>query len=192
LIVFINWSWTSIYKQQLTGYYNDDCCLNFSFQILSSWTFSIWSQRSSQYFLWSQKLNYCFYSWRRGRDKNLKLKNSECKKIENTKGLLGYYLTIMNPRLKLVCKERRNEYYLKSWLRHTKHWTSNSSFMQVYFIWKDIKYSVGTRNLIQITAAKSTMLGFVPTKFRSSLWRNSMPDLVKSFVAAKFKRNVRN
>ena len=67
------------------------------------------------------------------------------------------------------------------------------SFMQEYFIREDIKYDLRTRDLLQIPAAKSTTFGIDSIKFRVSLLRNSIPDLIKRVSsAAIFKRNIRH
>ena len=65
--------------------------------------------------------------------------------------------------------------------------------MQEYFIRKDVKYDLRTRDLLQIPAAKSTTFGIHSIKFRGSLLQNSIPDLIKrASSAATFKRNIKN
>ena len=69
----------------------------------------------------------------------------------------------------------------------------NPSFMQEYFIRKDVEYDLRTRDLLQIPAAKSITFGIDSIKFRGSLLWNSIPDLPKrASLAAIFKRNINN
>ena len=66
---------------------------------------------------------------------------------------------------------------------------TNPPFMQVYFIRKDVKYDLRTRDLLQIPAAKSITFGTDSVKFRGSLLWNSTPDLMKgASSAAIFKK----
>ena len=51
--------------------------------------------------------------------------------------------------------------------------------MQEYFIRKDVKYDLRTRDLLQIPAAKSITFGIDSIKFRGRLLWNSIPDLIK-------------
>ena len=61
--------------------------------------------------------------------------------------------------------------------------------MQEYFIREDVKYDPRTRDLLQISAAKSTTFGIDSIKFRGSLLWNSIPDLIKrASSAAIFKK----
>ena len=70
---------------------------------------------------------------------------------------------------------------------------TNPPFMQEYFIRKDVKYDLRTRDLLQIPAAKSVTFGIDSIKFRGSLLWNSIPDLIKrASSAAIFKRNIKN
>ena len=56
-----------------------------------------------------------------------------------------------------------------------------------------MKYELRTRDLLQISAAKSKMFGIDSIKFQSSLLWNSMPDSIKRVLtAAIFKRSIRN
>ena len=70
---------------------------------------------------------------------------------------------------------------------------TNPPFMQEYFIRKDVKYDLRTRDLLQIPAAKSISFGIDSIKFRGSLLWNSIHDLIKiASSAAIFKRNIKN
>ena len=70
---------------------------------------------------------------------------------------------------------------------------TNPPFMQEYFIRKDFKYNLRTRDLLQIPAANSTTFGIDSIKFRGSLLWNSIPDLSKrASSAAIIKSNIRN
>ena len=70
---------------------------------------------------------------------------------------------------------------------------TNPPFMQEYFIRKDVKYNLKTRDLLQIPAANSTKFGIDSIKFQGSLLWNSIPDLIKrASSAAIFKSNIRN
>ena len=70
---------------------------------------------------------------------------------------------------------------------------TNLSFMQEYFIRKDVKYDLRTRDLLQIPATKSITFGIDSIKFRGSLLWNSIPDLIKrASAAATFRSNIRN
>ena len=51
--------------------------------------------------------------------------------------------------------------------------------MQEYFIRKDVKYDLRTRDLLQIPAAKSITFGIDSIKFRGSLLWSSIPGLIK-------------
>ena len=69
----------------------------------------------------------------------------------------------------------------------------NPPFMQEYFISKDVKYDLRTRDLLQIPAAKSITFGIDSIEFRGSLLWNSIPDLIKrASSAAIFKRSIKN
>ena len=70
---------------------------------------------------------------------------------------------------------------------------TNPPFMQEYFIRKDLKCYLRTRDLLQIPAAKSIKFGIDSIKFRGSpLWK-STPDLIKrASSAAIFKKNMGN
>ena len=64
----------------------------------------------------------------------------------------------------------------------------NPLFMQEYFMMKDVKYDLRTRDLLQIPAAKSITFGIDSIKSRGSLLWNSIPDLLKrASSAAIFK-----
>ena len=70
---------------------------------------------------------------------------------------------------------------------------TNPSFVQEYFVRKDTKYDLRTKDLLQIPAAKSIIFGIDSITFQGSLLWNSMPDLIKSASsAAIFKRNITN
>ena len=65
--------------------------------------------------------------------------------------------------------------------------------MQEYFIRKDVKYDLWTRDLLQIPAAKSFTFGIDSIKFRDSLLWNSIPDLIKrASSAVTFRKNMGN
>ena len=61
---------------------------------------------------------------------------------------------------------------------------TNPPFMQEYFIRKDVKYDLRTRDQLQIPAAKSITFGTDSTKFRGSLLWNSIPDLIQRASSA--------
>ena len=70
---------------------------------------------------------------------------------------------------------------------------TNPPFMQDYFIMKDVKYDLRTRDLLQIPATKSITFGIDSVKFRGSLLWNSILDSIKrASSAALFKRNIKN
>ena len=70
---------------------------------------------------------------------------------------------------------------------------TNPPFMQEYFIRKDVKYDLRTRDLLQIPVAKSSTFGIDSIKFRGSLLWNSIPDLIKRAPsAAILKRDIKN
>ena len=70
---------------------------------------------------------------------------------------------------------------------------TNPPFMQEYFMRKDVKYDLRTRDLLPIFAAKSITLGIDSIKFRGSLLWGSIPELIKrASSAAIFKRSIRN
>ena len=59
---------------------------------------------------------------------------------------------------------------------------TNQPFLQEYFIRKDVKYDLRTRDLLKSPAAKSIKFGIDSIKFRGSLCA----------TAAIFKRNIKN
>ena len=66
-------------------------------------------------------------------------------------------------------------------------------FMEEYFIRKDVKYDIRTRDTLQSPAAKGITFGIDAIKFRGSLLWNSIPDLIKRAPSATiFKRNMEN
>ena len=70
---------------------------------------------------------------------------------------------------------------------------TNPPFMQEYFIRKDVKCDLWTRELLQVPAAKSITLGIDCMEFRRSLLWNSILDLIKRAPSAVIsKRNIRN
>ena len=70
---------------------------------------------------------------------------------------------------------------------------TNPPFMQEYFIRKDVKYDLRTRDLLQIPAAKSITFSIDSIKFQGSLLWNSIPDLIKrASSAAILERNIKN
>ena len=70
---------------------------------------------------------------------------------------------------------------------------TNPPFMQEYFIRKDVKYDLRTRDLLKIPAAKSITFDIDSIILRGSLLWNSIPDLIKrASSAATFKRNIKN
>ena len=65
--------------------------------------------------------------------------------------------------------------------------------MQEYFIRKDVKYDLRTRDLLQIPAASSIAFGIDSVKFRGSLLWDSTPDFIKgASSAAIFKKSMGN
>ena len=69
---------------------------------------------------------------------------------------------------------------------------TNPPFMQEYFLRKDVKYDLRTRDLLQNRAAKSITFGIDSIKFRGSLLWNSIPDVIeRASSAAIFKRNFK-
>ena len=70
---------------------------------------------------------------------------------------------------------------------------TNPPIMQEYFIRKDVKSDLMTRDRLKIPAPKSITFGIDTIKFRGSLLRNSTPDLLKRVSsAAIFKRSIKN
>ena len=65
--------------------------------------------------------------------------------------------------------------------------------MQEYFITKEVKYDLRTRDLLQFPGTKSITFGIDSIMFRGSLLWNRLPDLIKRVPsAAIFKRNFKN
>ena len=70
---------------------------------------------------------------------------------------------------------------------------TNAPFMPEYFLRKEGKSYLRTRELLQIPAAKNITFGIDSKKFRGILFWYSIPDLVRrASSAAMFKRNIRN
>ena len=71
--------------------------------------------------------------------------------------------------------------------------STNSHFMQQYFVRKIFKYDLRTRYRLKIPAARSFTFGIDPIKFQCSLLYNLVPDFItRASSAAILEKNVRN
>ena len=61
---------------------------------------------------------------------------------------------------------------------------TDPSFMQEYFIRKNVKYYLRTRDLLQIPVAKSMMFDIDSIKYRGSLLWRGMPEFSKKSLVS--------
>ena len=74
---------------------------------------------------------------------------------------------------------------------YTKLSKTNPFFMQKYFIRKDVKCDLRTRDSLQMFAAKTLRLALILKNFQGSLLWNSTADLIKRVSpAAIFKKGM--